>query len=150
MPRREEARIREIEGPLDAATLGALVRDYAPVVLRGVARAWPLVAAAGWVTGAGLGLSAAAAGLALVASLVARFDPTGAAARPTLGVALMGAVSLLVAAFAGHGWQFDMHMIYFAALAILIVFCDWRAVVAAAATVAVHHLTLSFLLPAAF
>jgi methyl-accepting chemotaxis protein len=109
----------------------------------------PLVAAAGLVTGAGLGLSAAAAGLALAASLVARFDPTGAAARPTLGVALMGAVSLLVAAFAGHGWQIDMHMIYFAALATLIVFCDWRAVVAAAGTVAVHHLTLSFLLPAA-
>ncbi|MBQ1497585.1 MAG: cupin-like domain-containing protein [Sphingomonas sp.] len=47
MPRREEARIREIEGPLDAATLGTLVQDYAPVVLRGVARDWPLVAAAG-------------------------------------------------------------------------------------------------------
>ncbi|MDG2534074.1 cupin-like domain-containing protein [Sphingomonas sp. HITSZ_GF] len=41
-----QAQIREIEGPLDAEGLQALVRDYAPAVLRGVARDWPLVQAA--------------------------------------------------------------------------------------------------------
>jgi hypothetical protein len=41
-----QARIREIEGPLDAAGLRALVQGYAPAVLRGVARDWPLVRAA--------------------------------------------------------------------------------------------------------
>lgn len=45
MSRREEARIREVEGPLDAPGLATLVRGYAPVVLRGVAGDWPLVAA---------------------------------------------------------------------------------------------------------
>lgn len=41
-----QAQIREIEGPLDAAGLAALVQGYAPAVLRGVARDWPLVEAA--------------------------------------------------------------------------------------------------------
>lgn len=41
-----QAPIREIEGPLDAEGLRDLVRGYAPAVLRGVARDWPLVEAA--------------------------------------------------------------------------------------------------------
>ncbi|PXA79654.1 methyl-accepting chemotaxis protein, partial [Caulobacter sp. D4A] len=65
------------------------------------------------------------------------------------GVALMAQVSLLVAALDGHAWQIDMHMAYFAALALLVVYCDWTVIAAAAATVAVHHLSLSYLLPAA-
>jgi methyl-accepting chemotaxis protein len=42
-----------------------------------------------------------------------------------------------------------MHMTYFAALAVLTIFCDWRAILAGAGVVAVHHLTLNFLIPAA-
>ena len=37
--------LREMEGPLDAAGLRALVQGYAPTVLRGVAKDWPLVQA---------------------------------------------------------------------------------------------------------
>jgi hypothetical protein len=40
-----QARIAEIEGSLDAAGLRELVQGYAPAVLRGVARDWPLVQA---------------------------------------------------------------------------------------------------------
>ena len=75
--------------------------------------------------------------------------PHGPQLRVLLAMTLMAEVSILVAAFSGHPWQIDMHMAYFAALALLAVFCDWKAIVAAAATVAVHHLLLSYVLPAA-
>ena len=108
----------------------------------------PLVGWAAFMNGgAWIGLTAAAAALAGASLLMSRAG--GPAARVTIGVALMGSVSLLVAAFAGAPWQVDMHMAYFAALATLMVFCDWRAIVAGAGTVALHHLALSFLLPAA-
>ena len=108
----------------------------------------PLVGWAAFVSGgAWIGLTAAAAALAGASLLMSKAG--GPAARVTIGVALMGSVSLLVAAFAGAPWQVDMHMAYFAALATLMVFCDWRAIVAGAGTVALHHLALSLLLPAA-
>ncbi len=69
--------------------------------------------------------------------------------RTLTGVMLMGQVSLLLAAAAGHPWQSDMHMAYFAALALLVVYCDWFIILAATVTVALHHLGLSYLLPQA-
>jgi len=71
------------------------------------------------------------------------------AVRATLGALLMAQVSLLVAGLQGHAWQSDMHMAYFAALAVLAGFCDWRTIAIATVAVALHHLTLNFLLPAA-
>jgi len=68
-------------------------------------------------------------------------------ARMGQAVTLMAQVSVLVAAFAGRPWQPDMHMAYFAALGVLAIFADWTVILVAAATVALHHLTLSFLLP---
>ena len=38
-------------------------------------------------------------------------------------------------------------MIYFAALAMLVAFCDWRTILVATAATAVHHLALNFLMP---
>src|SRR6202012_2101715 len=63
--------------------------------------------------------------------------------------ALMGGISTLVYQLSGHPWQLDMHMYFFAAMAVLVAFCDYRPVIAGAAAVALHHLTLNFLLPAA-
>jgi methyl-accepting chemotaxis protein len=76
-----------------------------------------------------------------------RIDDPGT--RLALAAGLMGAVSILVFQFAGHPWQIDMHMYYFACLAMLAGLTDWRAIVTATAVVAVHHLSLNFLLPAA-
>jgi methyl-accepting chemotaxis protein len=67
----------------------------------------------------------------------------------TVSVALIGIVSVLVYQFAGHAWQVDLHMYYFAAVALLAAYCDWRVLFLAAAAVAVHHLGLNFLLPSA-
>ena len=110
----------------------------------------PVVALAAGLLDAGwarLGLGAA--GFALAATLTQRFDRDGQATRLAVAVSLMGSVSLLVAAFAGRSWQIDLHMAYFAALATLIVYCDWKAIAVGAAAVAVHHLLLSFVLPSA-
>jgi methyl-accepting chemotaxis protein len=61
--------------------------------------------------------------------------------RMLSSVLLMALVSTIVAGLSGSPYQTDMHMAYFAALAVVIIYCDWQA------TVAVHHLVLSFVLP---
>jgi methyl-accepting chemotaxis protein len=66
-----------------------------------------------------------------------------------LAVTLVGQTSLLVYAFSGHPWQVEMHFYYFAVLAMLSGFCEWSALVVAAALIAAHHLSLNFLLPSA-
>ncbi|WP_439271524.1 response regulator [Pseudochrobactrum sp. HB0163] len=65
------------------------------------------------------------------------------------GVALMGQPALLLYFMSGHIWQMDIHMYFFAMLALTVAWCDWRAVIFAAIVVALHHLVLDFLMPAA-
>mgnify|MGYP006920271979 CR=1 FL=1 len=67
----------------------------------------------------------------------------------TVAVALMGGVSVLVYQMSGHPWQIDMHMYFFAALACLVAYCDYRPVLAGTIAVALHHLLLNFIFPAA-
>jgi methyl-accepting chemotaxis protein len=69
--------------------------------------------------------------------------------RLIFAVALMADVSVFTYQLAGHAWQIDMHMYFFAALACLVAYCDYRTIVAGTVAVALHHLTLNFLLPAA-
>ena len=107
-----------------------------------------IVAVAAVLKAPWIGFGLASAGLAGAVTVFWRLNPQGAAVRMAAAAALMGSVSLLVAAFAGKPWQVDMHMAYFAALAVLIVSCDWRAIAVGAAVVAVHHLLLSFVAPA--
>jgi methyl-accepting chemotaxis protein len=66
-----------------------------------------------------------------------------------VAVALMGGVSVLTYQFAGNAWQVDMHMYFFAALACLVAYCDYRIILAGTVAVALHHLLLNFILPAA-
>lgn len=72
----------------------------------------------------------------------------GPMARAGAAVALVGQVMLLTAALAGHPWQVDSHMVYFAALATLVLLLDPAAILAAAGAVVAHHLLLTFLVPA--
>ncbi|MGH1351914.1 MAG: methyl-accepting chemotaxis protein [Methyloligellaceae bacterium] len=60
-----------------------------------------------------------------------------------------GMVALMVNTMGGTGYQIDMHMYFFAVLAFVSGWCDWRAIVVNAAVVAVHHLILNFAYPAA-
>jgi methyl-accepting chemotaxis protein len=69
--------------------------------------------------------------------------------RLIVAVALMGGVSVFTYQLAGHAWQIDMHMYFFAALACLVAYCDYRPIVAGTVAVALHHLALNFILPSA-
>jgi len=73
----------------------------------------------------------------------------GVSTRLTFAVALMGGVSVFTLELSGHAWQPDMHMYFFAALACLVVYCDYRPILIGTVAVALHHLILNFLLPAA-
>jgi methyl-accepting chemotaxis protein len=64
-----------------------------------------------------------------------------------LAITLVGQTSLLVLAFSGHPWQVEMHFYYFAVLAMLSGFCDWRVLALAAGLVSLHHVSLNFILP---
>jgi methyl-accepting chemotaxis protein len=69
--------------------------------------------------------------------------------RPlALTVALVGICMMFTAAFAGHAWQIDAHMAFFAALAVVATMDSIPAMVLAVALTAAHHLALGFLLPA--
>ncbi|MGI4745579.1 MAG: methyl-accepting chemotaxis protein [Janthinobacterium lividum] len=74
---------------------------------------------------------------------------SGLSTRLTIGIAVIGMVSLIVDQLSGHSWQLDAHMYFFASLAVLSVYCDWRVLLLSAGAIAAHHLLLNFLLPAA-
>lgn len=57
-------------------------------------------------------------------------------------------VAVLVYAFRGHHWQIDIHMYFFAALAVLGALVCWKTIVVVAGVIALHHLVLNFAVPA--
>ena len=61
----------------------------------------------------------------------------------------MGGVAVFALQMAGHPWQIDLHMYFFATLACLVAYCDWRPIIAGTVAVALHHLILNFIVPAA-
>lgn len=76
------------------------------------------------------------------------FHRAGLATRTLVSIGFVGMASLFVAEAHGR-WQIDFHMYYFAVFAILAAYCDWRAILVAAAVTAVHHLSLNFFYSAA-
>ncbi|MBR0684597.1 chemotaxis protein [Bradyrhizobium manausense] len=88
-------------------------------------------------------------GMALAATASWRASGSDLSTRLIFAVALMGGVSVFAFQLAGHTWQIDMHMYFFAALACLVAYCDYRPIIAATVAVALHHLVLNFLLPSA-
>lgn len=81
------------------------------------------------------------------AILISRTQGGGPASRMALAAALVSGPAVALFVFAGHPWQIDMHMGFYAALAVAALMCDWRAVAAAAGVTALHHLSLNFVLP---
>jgi methyl-accepting chemotaxis protein len=112
----------------------------------------PLTPLIGWLGGRGLSeLLVGTATVAAVfgaAALAARGGPGSPAAGQTMAVALMAAISVNVW-MVPAGWRVDLHMAYFAGLALLAGFCDWRTIVLGTVTVALHHLVLNFAAPMA-
>lgn len=63
----------------------------------------------------------------------------------TLAVALVAQPAIFVSILQGHAWQIDMHMYFFAMMAILSLLASIPVLIVATAVVAVHHLGFNFL-----
>ena len=87
--------------------------------------------------------------MAGIATLSWRNSGNGAATRLTVAIAVIADVSIFTYQLAGHPWQIDVHMYFFAAMACLVAYCDFRVILLGAGAVALHHLVLNFILPAA-
>ncbi|WP_428486284.1 methyl-accepting chemotaxis protein [Rhodopila sp.] len=109
----------------------------------------PLITGVAWFQGNAMFLLGGGAAAVAAAITLAGFSwSADTMRRMAMGVGLVVMVSLLLAATAGGAWQTDIHMYYFAALAVLAAYCDRNVILAAAAVTAVHHLVLSFVAPA--
>lgn len=64
-----------------------------------------------------------------------------------VALALVGQCIALTAAFAGHPWQIDSHMMFFAVLAIVATTASIPALVLAVILTAAHHLGVGLLFP---
>lgn len=86
--------------------------------------------------------------LNIAATAMVFSSPNSSASRCTVATAFMMQAATLVYLCSGHPWQIDMHMYFFAALAISVATFDAKAVIAAAAVTAIHHLILNIVAPA--
>src|SRR3954464_7472434 len=93
--------------------------------------------------------TALVAAMAIAATVSWASSGNGLSTRLIFAVALMGGASVFTYQLAGHPWQPDTHMYFFAALACLAAYCEYRPILAGTVAVALHHLVLNFLLPAA-
>ena len=93
-------------------------------------------------------LIVAGAGLAALSLLVWRICGTDWPTRQVTSIATMGQVMLLVYGFAGHPYQSDMHMYFFAMLAVLAGWLDWRIFIPTTVAIVCHHFILSLAQPA--
>src|SRR5262249_53718225 len=109
----------------------------------------PVIAIVGLANGtAWLAGRVAGAGAAAIATPAWRVDPDGPLARSRVNIAPRAMV-LLLRWLRPRPPLFEVHFYYFASFAMLAAFCDWPLIILAAATTALHHLVLNFLLPLA-
>ncbi|WP_305987657.1 methyl-accepting chemotaxis protein [Roseibium sp. MMSF_3544] len=112
-----------------------------------------LVAVTAWLVGHVSLVTVVGAALVLATASTAAWMKFGAGVETRLAtsMSLAGLVALFVASLstpAGeNSFQLDGHMYFFAVLAMLASWVDWRALVAYAGVVAVHHLALNFIMP---
>jgi methyl-accepting chemotaxis protein len=97
-----------------------------------------------WAGRDGFAVPAVMAALCGAATLAYRAGPSGMRAATVIAAAFAMIIALLVFQMRGHPWQPDMHMYFFAGLAITALFLRWQAVLAFTGVVAVHHLVLNY------
>ncbi|WP_241233728.1 methyl-accepting chemotaxis protein [Altericroceibacterium xinjiangense] len=86
-------------------------------------------------------------GLAIYPGLAAIAGRTDSTARLSAAASVVTMPALLLFVFEGAAWQTDLHMVFFAALAAVVILCDWRAIALGTAVVAVHHLLVGMAMP---
>lgn len=108
----------------------------------------PVLGSVAWLTGNSIfGAMAAGAIVATGYHLMWWRNGIAPSTRYLSAVALVAEPALLLYLLRGDAWQMDMHMYFFAMLALTIAWFDRRTVLVAAAAVALHHLLLLYLLP---
>ncbi|WP_417249964.1 methyl-accepting chemotaxis protein [Celeribacter sp.] len=115
----------------------------------GLVNAAMACAIAAFVTATGGNAMLASAGgavFAVIGLLAPRLAPR--ASRIVTAQALVGTTIVFNASLLGHPMQIDSHMLYFAALAMIVLMSGIRPLLAAAGTIAIHHLVLTFAMPA--
>lgn len=93
-------------------------------------------------------LELAIAAVLIGVSMLALRGGTSEITRRVTSMCAVGSVALLLIALEGHPYIIDMHMAFFAVLAICATWVCWTSILFAAGVVAVHHLGLNFLYPA--
>ncbi|WP_321503128.1 methyl-accepting chemotaxis protein [Breoghania sp.] len=96
-----------------------------------------------------LTVSAIAAALAGVSTLMFVKDPVGPATRFAIGASLTTDWALLVFSASGlpDGLVLDAHMLFFVLNAVLVIYFCWRTMLIVNAIATVHHVAFSLLLP---
>lgn len=108
----------------------------------------PLLTAVAMLTGrSAVGAAIAGSFLAAAYHLTWWRQRAAPVTRYLSAVALIGEPAIMLLLLRGHAWQMDMHMYFFAMLALTIAWCDKRAILTAAVATALHHLLLLYLLP---
>ncbi len=108
----------------------------------GVIAGISLYAGSGWAP------IAMAVAVTLIPTFLVRSGKADGTTRILLGATLPVYPAILLYQAAGTNLQMDVHMAFFALLATLVVMCDWRAIVAGTAVIALHHLGTNVLMPA--
>ncbi len=109
----------------------------------------PLVAGVAFQLGHDvIGPTVLASANAAVATLVWLRASAELGTRLVISVSIVIMVSVILAVCAGAPWQPDVHMYYFATLAITAAYCDLVVILVCASAIAVHHLGLNVLAPA--
>ncbi|GHF19378.1 chemotaxis protein [Kordiimonas sediminis] len=128
--------------------LSLIRQTFAKTMVYILAAHVPLVILAGWFTGnldwVAVVFAVIFAGVPIV---ILKLQGASSFQRQLSGVSLVLFAALLVYLFSGHPWQIDVHMYFFAVLAVLTAYSDFRVIVVAAAVVAVHHIVLNFAFP---
>jgi methyl-accepting chemotaxis protein len=88
-----------------------------------------------------------AAGIAAVPSTIYFTQGNNELLRYLAAVSLALMAAMLVLVMRGNPWQIDVHMYFFAVMAVLSIYCDPKVVVVSAVTIAVHHLLFFGLVP---
>ncbi|MBN9143573.1 MULTISPECIES: methyl-accepting chemotaxis protein [unclassified Novosphingobium] len=98
---------------------------------------------------AGSGFAPVLLALALVAvpTLLMMSGKDDCVARIAIGATLPLFSAVLLYQWSGATWQVDLHMTFFALIAMLPMLVDWRPIVAATVVTALHHLLLSYIAP---
>ena len=109
----------------------------------------PLIAVLGLYMDAANLIQALALSAAIAMGGSVSFATSGAslATRCVVAVGFCMQAATLTFLASGHPWQIDMHMYFFAALAMSVAMFDVRATFAAAGATALHHLILNFVAP---